>query len=251
MAWANKGLNPKYLAQARACFERALALDPANVNALVGIGRVDAEMVGGGLADDREARLASAEAALTKALSLSPNDPWAHAWLGLVYCHTKRAEEGIAEAERALSLDRNLAHAYAGMLSLSKFITGRAEECEAHAQEGIRLSPRDSNVYIWAYMVGIAKLGLGEDEGAANWLRLSIETNRNFPVTQFLLAAALANLGQEDAACAAVRAGLALDPSFTVQRFRFMIASHGNNPKYRAQCERLLDSMAKAGVPVG
>ena len=66
-----------------------------------------------------------------------------------------------------------------------------------------------------------------------NWLRLSIETNRNFPVSQFLLAAALANLGQQDAACAAIQAGLALDPSFTVQRFRVMITSLGDNPKYR------------------
>ena len=52
--------SPEYFAKARPCFERALALDPVNVNAMVGIGRIDAEMVGGGLADDREARLASA-----------------------------------------------------------------------------------------------------------------------------------------------------------------------------------------------
>ena len=89
MAWANKGVNPEYFAKARACFERALALDPANVDALVGIARIDAEMVGGGLADDRAARLASAEAALNKALSLTPNHPWAHTWMGLVYIHKK------------------------------------------------------------------------------------------------------------------------------------------------------------------
>ena len=83
MAWANKGVNPEYFAKARACFERALALDPANVDGLVGQARIDAEMVGGGLADDRAARLASAEAALNKALSLAPNYPWAHTWMGL------------------------------------------------------------------------------------------------------------------------------------------------------------------------
>jgi TolB-like protein/class 3 adenylate cyclase len=90
MAWANKGVNPEYFAKARACFERALALDPANVDGLVGQARIDAEMVGGGLADDRAARLASAEAALNKALSLAPNHPWAHTWMGLVYLHTNR-----------------------------------------------------------------------------------------------------------------------------------------------------------------
>jgi TolB-like protein len=92
MAWANKGVNPHNYAKARACFDSALALDPGNVDALVGQGRVDAQMVGGGLADDRAARLLSAEAALNKALSIAPNHPWAHTWMGLVlYSHPSRA----------------------------------------------------------------------------------------------------------------------------------------------------------------
>jgi tetratricopeptide (TPR) repeat protein len=73
MAWANKGVNPHNFTKARTCFESALALDPDNVDALVGVGMVDSKMVGAGLADDRVARLASAEAALNKALSLHPS----------------------------------------------------------------------------------------------------------------------------------------------------------------------------------
>ena len=42
MAWLNKGLTPEYMAQARGFFERALALDPENIEALVGMARVDA-----------------------------------------------------------------------------------------------------------------------------------------------------------------------------------------------------------------
>ena len=40
-AWFNKGLTPEYMTQARGFFERALALDPENVEALVGMARVD------------------------------------------------------------------------------------------------------------------------------------------------------------------------------------------------------------------
>ena len=138
MAWANRGVNPEYFAKARACFERALELDPGNVDALVGQARIDAELVGGGLADNRAARLASAEIALNKALALAPNHPWAHTWLGLVYLNSDRGLQAIAEAERALALDRNLTHAQAGVLAGAKIVIGRADESEQHIQESIR-----------------------------------------------------------------------------------------------------------------
>ena len=38
-AWFNKGLTPEYMAQARGFFETALALDPGNVEAMVGMAR--------------------------------------------------------------------------------------------------------------------------------------------------------------------------------------------------------------------
>ena len=45
-AWLNKGLTPEHMAQARGFFERALALDPRNIEALVGMARVDVAMAG-------------------------------------------------------------------------------------------------------------------------------------------------------------------------------------------------------------
>ena len=39
--WLNKGLTPDYMAQARSFFEKAMALDPGNVEAMVGLARVD------------------------------------------------------------------------------------------------------------------------------------------------------------------------------------------------------------------
>jgi TolB-like protein/class 3 adenylate cyclase/Flp pilus assembly protein TadD len=251
MAWVNRGVNPEYFAKGRACFERALELDPFNVEALVGQARIDSEMVGGGLADDRAARLASAEAALSKALALAPNHPWAHTWMGLVNIHTNHGSQAITEAERALALDRNLAHAQAGVLAGAKIVVGRAEESEGHVQEGIRLSPRDSNLHVWAMLGGVAKLCLGDDEAAVTWLRRSTEANRNFPLPQFLLANALEHLGQKEAARSAAAAGLALDPAFTVRRVRMMFTSLSDNPVYRAQVERVFDGMADAGVPPG
>jgi len=96
---------------------------------------------------------------------------------------------------------------------------------------------------------GVAKLRIGAYEDAVARLRRSIELNRNFPLAHFNLAAALAHLGRLEEARSAVQAGLALDPAFTLRRFRGRALS--DNPTYLAQRERLYEGMCKAGVPEG
>jgi TolB-like protein/class 3 adenylate cyclase/Tfp pilus assembly protein PilF len=247
-AWLNKGPSPEYLAQARSCFERALALDPGNVEALVGMASIDAQRGAYFLADDRAARLAAAEATLTKVLSLAPNHAMAHYLLGLVQIFSNRAAQGIAQCEQALALDRNLAVAH-GLIGAAKYFSGRGEETEAYTREALRLSPRDASTYLWLHWVGNAKSQLGADEEAVIWFRRGIDANRNFAGGHFFLASALALLGRLDEARAAVEAGLALDPTFTVRRYRSGLST--DNPTYLAGRERMNEGMRKAGVPEG
>ena len=246
MLHANSGATPEYMARARDFFERALALDPGNVEALVGIASVDARSASYFMTDDRAVRLAAAEATLTKVLSLAPNHAMAHCLAGLVQIYSKRAAQGIAECERALALDRNLALAHA-LIGFAKYVSGRGEETEAHVLEALRLSPRDSNANVWMTWVGNGKAQIGADEEAVSWLRRGMEANRNLPIGHFFLAAALAVVGQDDDARAAAQAGLKLDPSFTISRFRTSTAS--NNPTYLARRERVYEGMRQAGIP--
>jgi TolB-like protein/class 3 adenylate cyclase len=248
LASVNRGLTPEYMAQGTGFFERALALDPGNIEALVGTAMVDSLLGGSFLVDDRAARFAAAETTLIKALSLAPNHAMAHYLLGFVQISTNRAVQGIAECERALALDRNLAAAHAE-IGLAKYNIGRAEETEAHIREALRLSPRDTSAYAWKAFAGYAKIYLGSDEEAAAWLQRAIETNRSYSLQHFSLACALAHLGQLDDARAAVQAGLALNPTFTIRRFRAGTSS--NNPIFLAQRERIYDGMRIAGVPEG
>jgi tetratricopeptide (TPR) repeat protein len=124
---------------------------------------------------------------------------------------------------------------------------GRSEETEAHVQEALRLSPRDPWVYIWLVIVGLAKSILGRPEEAVYWLRRSMESNRNYPLCHFNLASALASLGRVEEAKGEVRAGLALDPQFTIASFQS--AAWSNHPVYLAQRAHIIDGMRKAGVP--
>ena len=247
-AWLNMGRTPEHMAQARGYYERALALEPGNVEALVGTALVNFAIGTNLLSDDRVERLAAAEAAVTKALSLAPNHPLAHNVMGLVQIFTNRAAQGIAECERALALDRNLARAH-GSIGIAKFYLGRGGETEAHVEQALRLSPRDTLVYIWSLFVGLAKLWLGADAEAIVWLRRSLEDNRNHPGAHFNLAAALALVGERDEARATAWAALALNPSFTIRRYRTNTAS--NHPLYLAGRERIYEGLRMAGVPEG
>ena len=74
LASLNRGVNPANMAQARGFFERAVALDPNNLDALLGVGRVDYTIGWAFLSDDRDARLAAAETTIAKVLSQRPND---------------------------------------------------------------------------------------------------------------------------------------------------------------------------------
>ncbi|WFU45444.1 adenylate/guanylate cyclase domain-containing protein (plasmid) [Bradyrhizobium sp. CB82] len=247
IAFANRGTTPEYMTRVRGFFERALTLDPFCVEALVGAATVDETIASALLTDDDPGpRLAAAEATLNKALSLAPQHASAHLVLGIIEILTNRAAQGIAECERALALDRNLAHAHA-WIGLAKMFVGRAAETETHVREALRLSPRDTRSYIWLLIAGLAKLHLSAEGEAVAWLRRSIEANRNHPLGQLWLAAALARLGRLDEAKAAARAALALNPSFTIRRVRANVPS--DNPTYLAGRERIYADLRLAGVP--
>ncbi len=248
MAWLNKGITPDTVAQARGFFDRALAADPDNVDALVGSAVADVRAGSLLSVADPTALFAAAEAKLTKALSSVPDHARAHLVLGYVDIQTKRAAEGIAECEHALALDRNLANAHAAVGS-GKIFIGRAVETEAHITEALRLSPRDTLAFAWMTYAGIAKNRLGSYEQAVTWFRRAIEANRNYPVPYFALAAALAHLGRLDDARSTVKTGLALNPTFTVSRARAAWTAMSDDPIYLAGLEPVLEGLRKAGVP--
>ena len=245
-ACMDKGLTPESLAQAQGFFQRALALDPGNIGALIGAASADATIGGAYMTDNRAAHLATAETTLIKVLSMAPQHAVAHLVLGGVEIATNRAARGIEQCKRALALDRNLADAHAH-IGLAKYLIGRGTETEVHINEALRLSPRDIYAFRWLLYVGFAKVQLNADADAVAWFRRSVEANRNYPPTHFGLAATLVLVGSLGEARAAAQAGLALDPSFNIGRFR--VGASSDNATYLAGRERIVEGMRMAGVP--
>ncbi len=247
-AWLNKGLSPENLAQARGFFDRALALDADNLDALLGTVSVDVLAASGYGTGDPAARFSAIEATLTKVLSRAPNNSWAHYWMGRALIDSNHGAEGVAEFERALALNPNLAAAHA-IIGFAKLVNGHAEETENDVLEALRVSPRDTDANVWLGYIAEAKQFLGADEDAVTWHRRSMEINRNRPVAHMYLASALALLGRLEEARSEVQAGLALDPKFTIGRYR--VGAQSDNPVFLSQRERVIEGMRKAGVPEG
>jgi tetratricopeptide (TPR) repeat protein len=103
--------------------------------------------------------------------------------------------------------------------------------------------------YTWMTYAGVAKNHVGSYEQAVAWCRRSIEANRNFPLPHFALACALAQLGRLDEAHSAVKAGLALNPAFTISRLRASWTAMSDDPTYLAQLDSFFEGLRKAGVP--
>jgi TolB-like protein/class 3 adenylate cyclase len=252
LAAFNRGLDPANIEQAEQFFNKALALDEMNVDALAGLGlerSLSAIFHVHSLTSvDRAAYLAAAEAAAKKALRISPRHTRARLALASTFLATNRAAQSIVEFEDTIALDQNQANAYA-FIALAKVFLRRAGEIEDDISHALRLSPRDTYTHYWFNIAGVAKLALGKDDEAISWFRRSTEANRNNPLNHFLLAAALAYQGQNAEAAMAAKAGLELEPAFTIRRYREGALT--DNATYLAQRERFYEGMRMAEVPEG
>jgi TolB-like protein/class 3 adenylate cyclase len=246
MASFFKGHAEDNLIEALGFFERALQLDPSNVDALVWIAAMNSQIAANSFLADPVERLRVAEDTAIRALSVAPEHAMAHFWMGVIHNFRNRPSLGIAECERALELDPTLAAAHA-VIGWGRDVAGRGEETEAHVREALRLSPGDVKSFNWMTIAGAAKLSIGKDAEAVAWLRRAIDSHRTFAWAHFSLASALAHLGRLDEARATARAGLELAPHFTIVRYRAVRGS--DDPNRLAQLERVIEGLRKAGVP--
>ena len=160
-------------------FERALALDPQNVSAMLGLndaltGRADSYF-----SDDRAGDLARAEETIDRALTLQPDNSEAHHSKGLFYDATRQWGLAIAEAERAIADDRNNADAYAEA-GFDKMYLGHAEDGFAGVETALRLSPRGPGVTWWQFDICHLHSHLAQWEQAIEWCNKSVASgNQN------------------------------------------------------------------------
>jgi predicted Zn-dependent protease len=113
----------------------------------------------------------------------------------------------------------------------------------------MRLSPRDPLLYVFHLQKGFALALLQQNDQAIEWLRRAMAGAPQWPLPQALLAAALAETGQQAQARETLERYLSLSGTRarTLAEWRAQMPS--DNPVFRAYAARVEQGLRKAGLP--
>jgi hypothetical protein len=128
------------MAAAIGFFERALAIDPDHVNALVGLSLALSENAISQFSSDPGADLGRADAAIAKAVAASPRNAEAYFAKGNVLQARKQFDDAAVAFDRAVALNPNLAPAFVAK-AINEVFSGRSAEAFALVDKATRLSP--------------------------------------------------------------------------------------------------------------
>ena len=183
-------------------YERAVAADPASIDAQSRLADGLAGRVLDGMSDSPVEDVRRAQALLDPALAASPRNPFLHYVKGQILravaqgpfglgaeARVARFADAIPEYEIYLAANPNdvgvLAH-----FAWCKFMTGAEKEAIPPLEKAIRLSPRDPRLYLFYTRLGTVHLFQGRVDEAILWLEKAHRANPPFPPPHALLAAA-------------------------------------------------------------
>ena len=227
-------------------FERALALDPQLVPAMVGLARALVDRVWILSSVDPKGDTARAEEWAERAVVAEPHNSAAHLAKAWVFSAKRQWPQAIAEAEAAIAADPNNAQAHARR-DFWKLYLGRAEDGFSGLETAFRLSPRDPLVPGWQTEVCALHNFLAQWEQAIEWCDKARAGGPDnwYPLVH--LAAANAWAGHDKEAKEAVAQLQKVFPGFTVQKYAGIHFS--DDPTYNAQRARIYEGLRKAGLP--
>ncbi len=199
--------DPNMLNQAMSLADDALELDNRCTHALwtSGMGCVFQHLYD--WCDDPGGALTSAIKAADHLIGIDPSN--AKSYVVRAWAHQYRREYDLALADyrRALDLNPNLALNLFTM-AWSEAVAGLPGEARKHAQMALKLSPRDTDIWLgWAYAtLELASFIEGDFIEAVKWGRQAIQLHAKMPVRHVVMVAGYGYLGDLGAADSHVEA---------------------------------------------
>ncbi len=228
-------------AEARAMFERAIALDPGYGGGHVGLAYTYHREIWFETAPDRARAIAALLKAARRAVSLDQMNAEAHCILGFGLIWDRQFHLAIAAGEEAVHLNPSNALAHA-QLGIARSFAGRPGEGIASLERSLRLNPQDPRIHFVITMLARAHLNARSPEAAARWSEAAVQRRADYALGHLVGAAALGHLGRGTEARAALAACERLDPGFA-RRWAL-------RPMYKNPADDLyfLDGLRAAGL---
>ena len=233
-------------------FNRALALDPDNVDALVGLASTRLyQLVNRYQSVGREAVLNDAESLIARAIVLAPDHIGVLKARAVFLRASGRFAEAIVAARSVIALNPGEPEAYRE-LGLDNLYLGATREAADWFRRADSIAPRNRSRWTWLQGLGRALLQLGQDAEAVEALRLAVDNNPNYARGRPYLVAAETLAGNVEAARLQLSKVAELDPGLTIKQFveeRTSVPLALVSPIYRRENERILDALRLAGLP--
>jgi tetratricopeptide (TPR) repeat protein len=227
------------LDRARQEFEAALALDPGQAEALLGVGQIlgiqgrtaEAEQTlrralrvdpasPSALAHLAELRrdqgnLDDAIRLYREALDVAPPQPFVYIGLGDVLQRAARFEEAAESLHRALELDPDSFQAHYN-LGVTYGNSGRAELAVRHYQQALELAPQHPEAAKALNNLGVIALGEGRVEEASEWFERAVAAGPFHLESRFNLAMQRLTAGSNEEVVRLLEEAAELDPNHEV-----------------------------------
>jgi TolB-like protein len=243
-------LRPDLTAEAQRWYLAALADDPRNVEALIGLARTCQELVSNPWwGDPLAASVASdlGREVVAIALNLAPGAADAHCVQGMLYSAAGKLEEAALAFERALAMDGGLAIAH-GFAAYNAAFLGSAGETLPAIERAMRLDRADRRHSIWFFFGGFAELLMGRADASIALLRKSLERNSGYGSARMFLIAALSLSGQYHEAAEAAALFRQQYPDGPAGACEQLWLSRSRSATYRAQILPVFDAIRSLGV---
>ena len=226
------------LIEAEGLFRKAIELDPQLARAYYGLATVQMYLIDLGLAPSVEETLSKMMAAAQKAVELDPDDGKTHLALGGAYAYQGKAEQAIAEFDRAETLSPSDADL---LLVIAWTIPafGESERAVSLAEKALKLNPHYPD---W-YNQGLSLVFFfGEQYDKSAKYRLLVKEPAALDYA--FLAMAYAYLGRTGDAEAAAANVKKLDPTWIAERY---LSEAGGYAEKEAQL--FVNGARMAGLP--
>ena len=193
--------------------------------------------------DDPVAEIAAADDAARQAMALDGNDASALTTLGMTAMFLRRYDDAFQFLDQAIRQNPNLARAY-GTLVAVHGVSGNYEAAHEAAERAMALSPRNSSKVFWYAGRGIAAYVAERYEECVDICNEALREYPGYASSLRQLTAALAMLGRQDEAKAALDKLLQRMPGLTISQVAKIVPV-----RYPADHERWLEGLRRAGLP--